>query len=134
MSPRWHKVARDLRGEPARTGLLVLALALGSFGVGADLTAHAILSREIRASFASTRPPSLVLHLEGDATPELAAALVSEVPDVKQAEARGMIEARVEVAPDTWRRLLLFTVADFDHLGLSIFTRESGACSARSEC
>ena len=47
LSPRWHKVARDLREHKGRTFLVVLSIAVGVFAVGMIATSRVILSREM---------------------------------------------------------------------------------------
>jgi len=127
IAPRWKKVARDLTLNRTRTALALVALSIGTFAVGTDLTAYRILTREIRTSFEGTSPPSVILHIDGSgATPDLARE-VERVPGVRKAEARGALEGRVLIAPDEYRRLLLFTVDDFDDLKVSTFTLETGS-------
>ena len=45
LSPRWRKVVRDLWLNRARAVLVVLAIAIGTFAVGAVLGAYSILTR-----------------------------------------------------------------------------------------
>ncbi len=127
IAPRWTKVWRDLSLNRARTALALIALTIGTFAVGTDLSAYAILSREIRASFEATSPPSVIVHVEGSGADRQLATAALEVPGVARAEARGLLEARVQSAPDEWKRMLLFVIDDFDALQVSTFTSELGA-------
>ena len=52
VSPRWHKVLRDLWGNKARTVLVVLSIAVGVFAVG------------MTASYLATTPSSAILYTE----------------------------------------------------------------------
>lgn len=127
MAPRWRKVWRDLALDWPRTALAVMALALGTFGVGSDLAARAILEREIARSFDATRPPSLVLHLGGAGADRALARAAAALPGVEAAEARGELEARMQAGPDRWRRLMVHVVDDFQALEVSVFRAGAGA-------
>jgi putative ABC transport system permease protein len=126
-SPRWNKVWRDLTLNRTRTLLALIALAIGTFAVGADLTAYAVLTRELRVNFEGTSPPSVILHVEGDGADRALAQAAAQVPGVAKAEARGLLEARVQSAPDEWKRILLFVIDDFDALQVSTFNPQRGA-------
>ena len=82
IAPRWTKVWRDLSLNRARTALALIALTIGTFAVGTDLSAYAILSREIRASFEATSPPSVIVHVEGSGADRQLATAALEVPGV----------------------------------------------------
>lgn len=124
MSARWRKVWGDLRESPARTLLVGLAIAVGAAAVATTFTARTILLREVEASFQGSRPASAVLWL--DAVDGELLAKVRELPGVAEADARRLVRARVRVAPDEWRPLLIFGVADFDNLRVSVFRPVSG--------
>jgi putative ABC transport system permease protein len=122
--PRWRKLWRDLWMERGRAALMVVAVAVSLLGVGAVLGAYAILTREISRNYLGTRPASATLELEA-----VDRALVDEVrqrPGVAEAEARGMLLARVKVGRD-WRPLLLFVIDDFGSMRLNRFRHEGGA-------
>jgi len=125
LSPRWHKLGRDLRTEGGRALLMVTAIAVSLSAVGAVLGAYSILTREIAVNYLGTRPASATLEVEGGVD----AALVEEVqrqPGIAEAEAREVMLARVRVGDD-WRPLLLFVVDDFAELRLNVFRSEAGA-------
>lgn len=124
LSPRWRKLLGDLSESRQRTSAMVLALAIGIFGVGTMLGSYSILTREIARNYQSTDPASATLELES-----VDDALVAEVrtlPGIADAEARATILARIRVGND-WMRLLLFVINDFDDLRLNKFEREDGA-------
>lgn len=127
IGPRWIKVLRDLSLNRARTLLALVALLIGTFGVGAVLSAYSILTREIEVNFGSTRPPSVIVHVGGAGADRQLAAEVERLPGVERAEARGLLEGRALRGPDEWRRILLFTVDDFRDLRVSAFTPERGS-------
>jgi putative ABC transport system permease protein len=125
LSPRWRKLARDASATRGRLLLMVAAIAVSVVAVGAVLGAYAILTREIGASYAGTRPASVTLELPGGADPALVAAVRAR-PGVAEAEAREVVLARARLGEE-WRRLLLFVVDDFGDVRLNRFRPVDGA-------
>jgi putative ABC transport system permease protein len=124
-SPRWQKLLRDLWLMRGRTALMVIAIAVSLFGVGTVLSAYAILTPEISRNYLGTNPASATLEL--DRVDDALLAAVRARPGIGAAEARETLIARVQVAPDQWRPLLLFVIPDFNAMRISTFTREQGA-------
>jgi putative ABC transport system permease protein len=124
-SPRWQKLLRDLWLTRGRTALMVIAIAVSLFGVGTVLSAYAILTPEISRNYLGTHPASATIEL--DQVDDALLAAVRARPGIAAAEARETLIARVQVAPDQWRPLLLFVVPDFSTMRISTFTREAGA-------
>jgi putative ABC transport system permease protein len=125
MSPRAAKIFGDLKESPARAGLIMLAVLIGTAALLTALGARAVLEREITAGYAEGRPAAIILTLD-----QVDDALVAEArqqPGVVDAEARRLIRARAEVAPGDWRPLLLFGVRDFTDIRVSTIRREGGA-------
>ncbi len=105
--------------------MMVLAIAAGVTGVGAVLSADAILSREISRNYLGTTPAAATLEVD-----RLDDALVEQVrrrPGIADAQARATVTAQAKIGPDQWRPLLLFVVPDFTAMRIATFTRESGA-------
>src|SRR5437762_782729 len=111
-SPRWQKLLRDLWLTRGRTALMVLAIAVSLFGVGTVLSAYAILTPEISRNYLGTHPASATIEL--DRVDDALLAAVRARPGIAAAEVRETLIARVQVAPDQWRPLLLFVVPDFN--------------------
>jgi putative ABC transport system permease protein len=124
-SPRWQKLLRDLWLTRGRTALMVIAIAVSLFGVSTVLSAYAILTPEISRNYLGTNPASATIELDRVDDALLAAARAR--PGIADAEARETLIARVQVAPDQWRPLLLFVIPDFNAMRISTFTREQGA-------
>jgi hypothetical protein len=57
-------VRRDLWLHLPRTLLVILAITLGIFGVGAFLDAYAILTPTIATNFAITNPEAITLRMK----------------------------------------------------------------------
>lgn len=124
-SPRWHKALRDVWVNKARTILVILAIAIGIFGVGTILNSYAILTREMNRNYMDTRPASAVLYMEGvDAD---LAQTVKARPEIADAEARRSLTARYQMGPNKWISIVLFVIDDFDALRVNRFYPERGA-------
>jgi putative ABC transport system permease protein len=125
LSPRLHKVLRDLRTERGRVALMVTAITASLIAVGSVLGGYCILTREMARNYLGTRPASASLELAGPVDDALVEA-VRTLPSVADAEAGEIVLARARVGPD-YRPLLLFVVDDFQHMRLNTFRREHGA-------
>ena len=58
------KVLSDLWGNKVRTLLVVASMAVGLFAVGMIATIHAILSTDIRASYAAVNPANIMINAD----------------------------------------------------------------------
>ena len=125
VSPRWKKLWRDLQAAQGRMSMMVIAIAVSIFGVGAVLSAYTILTREISRNYLDTNPASAFLEL--DRVDDSVVAAVRQQPDIADAEASSWVVARVEVKPNEWMQLLLFVVKDFNAMRIDKFLPESGA-------
>lgn len=124
IAPRWRKTLRDLWANRARTLVVILAVAVGVAAVGAVLSAYTILTREMDASFAATKPASAVLTVPS-ATPE-ALAIARAHPGVADAQARGSARGRISTGADEWRAIQLFVIPDFRDMRFSLIAPEAG--------
>ncbi len=123
-SPRWRKVLRDLWLHLPRALLVILATALGIFGVGSFLVAYAVLTPTIETNFAITNPAAITLRM--NAIDESIVQRARNFPGVTAAEARRTVYARVEIRPNEWGIMILSVVSDFNHLQVNKFWSESG--------
>jgi putative ABC transport system permease protein len=125
LSPRWRKLLRDVKIAKGRTLMMVLAMAIGIFGVGTMLSAYTILTREINVNYMNTTPASAYLEVE-----DLDESLVQSVrqqPNIAAAEVTAWVDSRIEVRPNEWMPLLLFVVSDFNSMRINTFQPENGA-------
>jgi len=125
LSPRWRKLAGDLRNARGRLSMMVVAMAVGMFGIATILSAYTILTREISRNYLGTNPASALIELD-QVTDDLVDA-VRLRPGIANAEAASSVWARIEVKPGEWMPLLLFVVKDFRAMKIGMFHPESGA-------
>ena len=124
---RLKKVLREIVQDPAKNLMLVLAIAVGVFGVGTILGAYAVLTRTMAENYLGTRPASATIQV--DPARPLGPADIEEVrhlPGIADADRRATLTARMRVN-GAWMPILLFVVDDFDDLRTNKVTSLSGA-------
>jgi putative ABC transport system permease protein len=118
------KVIRDLTSDYSKNLMLVLAIAIGVFGIGSILGGYAVISREMRANYMSTEPASATIEIDG----HISSALLDSVrtlPGIKKAERRSTIVGRMKVH-ERWHPILFFVIDDFEKMEISTFRHISG--------
>jgi len=128
---RLRKVLRDLGETPVRTALAILAMAAGVFGVGAMLTAFAILERELARTFVETNPANVILRTS--AIGDTIVDSVRRMPGVRDAEVRAIVSGRLRVGRDEWVPLVLFVIRDFDDIRVDRIRLDSDAWPREGE-
>lgn len=124
MKTRYKKVLRDLVSGYAKNAMLVIAMTMGVFGVGAILGGYSVVKREMTANYMGTIPASATLEMEDSITQTLLDS-VRRWPGVAQAERHATVSARMRV-DDKWFPMLLFVVDDFAHQRTKIARHVSG--------
>lgn len=125
VSPRWRKLLGDLRNAQGRMVMMVIAIAVGIFGVGTMLSTYTILTREISQNYLNTNPASALLEI--DKVDDSLVESVRHRPGIADAEASSTVMARIETKSGEWIPLLLFVVKDFNEMRINTFRPESGA-------
>jgi putative ABC transport system permease protein len=119
------KVVRDLTSAYSKNLMLVLAVAVGVFGVGSILGCYTVINREMATNYLSTEPASATLEYHGMISPEMLDT-INTLPGVRRAEKRATITARMKVN-DRWYPILLFVIDDFSTMAISKFIPVSGS-------
>lgn len=125
IAPRWRMVLRDLHLSWERTLLVIAAIAVGVFGVGAILTGFSIMMREIDSSYMGTNPASVRMWTDG-VDEGLLTALRAR-PDVAIVESRRMLRASVRTGDGEWSAMPLYAPPSFENLRIDTFAPEEGA-------
>jgi len=127
MKTRYKKILGDLRTDYLKNLMLIIAIAIGVFGIGAILGAHAVVNREMAANYMGTVPASATIEVE----PSISTGLLDSVrnfPGITRAERRVTVVARMKVN-ERWHPLLLFVIDDFAQLNINKFHYVSGAAT-----
>src|SRR3989337_2391954 len=125
MRPRYMKVIRDLTSEYSKNLMLVLAIAVGVFGIGSILGGYAVISREMASNYMNTEPASATIEIEGGISSTLLDS-VRTFPGIKKAERRATIVGRMKVN-ERWHPILFFVIDDFEKMEISKFQQISHA-------
>lgn len=112
MNIRLLKVIRDITSDYAKNLMLVLAIAIGVFGIGAILGAYSVLTREMSSNYLGTNPASATLET-GSAISTGLLDSVRHFPGIQEAERHATVSARMKVG-DKWYPMLLFVIDDFE--------------------
>ena len=108
MNIKVRKALSDLRMNPGRTALVVLALVIGLWGMGSLMVSATILRNDLQQNFVMTRPPHAILtSREFD---RLDVAAFSKRAEVEGVEFRDLSLQRIEVYPNVWIPLWLLAL------------------------
>lgn len=124
MKPRYRKVIRDLTSNYSKNLMLVLAIAVGVFGIGSILGGYAVINREMAINYLSTEPASATIEFGGKISNQLLDS-IRAFPGIRKAERRATITARMKVN-DRWYPILLFVIDDFSRMEISRVLPVSG--------
>jgi putative ABC transport system permease protein len=124
MQTRYQKVAGDLKADYTKNAMLVIAIAIGVFGIGSILGGYQVINREMTSNYRSTNPASATIELEKGISKDLLDS-VKTFPGIKTAERRATVTGRMKVK-ERWYPILLFIVDDFNQLQLTRFHWLSG--------
>ncbi len=119
------KVIRDLTSNYSKNIMLVLAIAVGVFGIGSILGAYKVINREMATNYLSTEPASATIEFEGTISNALLDS-VRLLPWIKAAERRATITARMKV-DERWYPILLFVIDDFKKMEVNKVLPVSGS-------
>ncbi len=111
MKTRYFKVIRDLTSDYSKNFMLVLAIGIGLFGIGAILGGYSVIKREMKDNYMGTVPASATIEIEGEISKTLIES-IKKFPGIAEAERHATVSARMKVG-EKWFPLLLFVSDDF---------------------
>ena len=123
-SLRWRKAWRDLTHDKGRTGLVILAMAVGIFAFSVIVGARDMVRRELNSSYQAIQPASATLYIDPFDSDFVES--VRGMPQVARATGRRIVPVRVEVQPNVWQEIRLVTVDDFEALEVNIVFPQHG--------
>jgi putative ABC transport system permease protein len=125
LSPRWHKVLRDLWINRTRTLVVVFSISVGVCAVGAILNSQIILDRDLKQAWSALNPASASIVTLDPFDDELVNT-VRHMKGVSEAEGRRSSRIRVRVGPQEWKDLQVFAIPDYDDIRVNIVRPQSG--------
>jgi putative ABC transport system permease protein len=124
MNAKLKKVFGDLRLNPGRSALVILALVIGLWGVGSIFVSYSILKNDLNENFSRTRPAHVIVTSKNYDRLDLTE--FRNRPEIENAEFRDLSIQRIEVSPSRWLPLWIFGVEDFTHFNLAQIYNEEG--------
>lgn len=124
MNMKFRKVIGDLRVNPGRIILVILALIIGLWGVGSIWVSYTILSRDLNENFVRTNP--LHAAITSKDFNRLDLTVLRSRPEIEKAEFRDFATLRIETHPNDWIPLWLFGVEDFNHFNMARIFDQKG--------
>lgn len=123
MNARSHKVVRDLLGNPARTILVITAIAIGLAGLSTTLRARSIFTANLAQEIALINPSSAtILTASAD---DSAVVAVADLGEVSEAEGRLVTFARIAIGEEQ-RPLRLVALNDPSATSVDRLRHEAG--------
>ena len=98
----------DLWGDKTRTSLVVLSISVGVFAVGMIITAFAMLSQDINASYAAINPANISILTDPFAEDFI--RRIEKIPGVAEVEGRYVTTVRARRGEENWQNLSLVGV------------------------
>ncbi len=124
LSPRWHKVFRDLLINKARTILVVLSIAVGIFAVGAIAHMYIISTRDLAAAYDLVQPAHALIVTNESFDDDLIRT-VRRIDGVSVAEGRREVGLRFRtLQSDQWYSISLVVISDYQHMGVNKIARD----------
>lgn len=124
MSIIFKKSMRDIKQRFRSSLLAIFALSIGIWGGGTLLVSFYIMSNDLSANYLQTKPVQLSLQSKDFAKLDL--QKLRNQPEIAAAEFRDRSILRIEVKPDEWLPLWLYSVDDFEQLSVAKFYPQSG--------
>lgn len=119
MGTQYKKVIEDLFDNLSKSVMVILAIALGVFGLGIIFDSYCITDREMTASYKATNPASFTLTVDN---PDILLMKTLQArDDVEHFELRKALIARVGTDKDIWYQAKIYVVNDWEHLSINTF-------------
>lgn len=120
-----RKSLREMTERLNSTLVAILALTIGLWGVGTLLVSLHIMTNDLSENYSQTEP--IHISIKSKDFNKLDIGELRQSSDVKAAEIRDKSILRVEVHPDEWLNLWLYSVEDFRQLSLGKIYSQKGS-------
>jgi putative ABC transport system permease protein len=124
LTPRWHKVVRDLWSNKTKTILVVLAMAVGLFAFGSVFITEDILVASMDNQYKATNSSSIIFYTDSFDTNLL--RWVGEQPEVGQVQGRASYGLKMFGGDKTYN-LTLIAYDDNNNITMNKITPEKGS-------
>ena len=121
---RWRKILRELPGS--RTPLVVICLAIGTAIVGTMIATLAVLNTNIERQFRDANAASATLVIP-EGFDRAFVDSVRTMPEIEDAEGRGVFQSRVKVGQGEYVPMLFFAIDAYADMRINKALPERGA-------
>lgn len=121
---KWRKGFRDIAENKMRSFFVVLAIAVGVFGITVVANSYSILMREMDLNYNKTNPSSSTIWT--DYMKEKDINQILSLPYISEVEKRDKIVGRVQVKENEWKDIWLYVIENFSDIRLDTFQAEDG--------
>ena len=121
----FKKSLRDMMIHNRSTLVAILALTIGLWGVGTLMVSLHIMTNDLDENYSQTSPAHISVRSKD--FNRLNIEELRKNPNIMAAEIRDKSILRVEVRPDEWLPLWLYSVDDFERLSLGKFFPQNGS-------
>ncbi len=125
LRPRWLKVLIDLWDSKLRTILVVASIAVGVFTVGTITATYIILATDMNTSYAASNPANIDIWT--DPFDESFLTTIKNIPGVKEAEGRFIMDVQVSRDGENWISLELVAIEDYPSANINLRNPQQGA-------
>lgn len=122
--PRWQKVLTDLRGNPGRTLLVIISIAIGLFAFGVIATLYVVIRQDMREGYAAQQPANI--RLRTSLIDDDMVASIQNIEGVNQAQGARLISLRVQKSLEEWVTIDLKSQKDFENSDINQLNLETG--------
>ena len=117
MRTQYKKVIEDIFFNLSKTILIILAIALGVFGVGVIIDTYCITGREMNTSYEATNPSSFIITV--DNPDEGLQQLLKKNNKIEEYELRKTILSRVGIQDDLWYEAKIQVIPNWDTIKIN---------------
>ncbi len=133
MRPRWRKVFSDLLDNKLRTALVVFSIAVGVFAIGMIVGAYVIISDDMSANYAASKPMNVELRTNESFSSDIIST-VQSMRGVAEVEGRRVFPIRARVpGSSSWIALNMVAVDDYKKIKIGLLGPISGATAPQKK-
>jgi putative ABC transport system permease protein len=126
VTARLHKILGDLSSSKARTALVAMSIAVGVAAVGMVAGARAMMLRSLDRSRTEAAFPNATIVTAERFGPRIVAR-VRSLPEVRDVDARTIVDARIRTPAGAWRNLTLAALPSYLTVRIARVSSERGA-------
>jgi putative ABC transport system permease protein len=124
---RWVKIIKDIWSYKSRSILVVLSIAVGVAAVGMINNAAIIIQHDLYGEYAAGNPAQLEIYAAP--FPKELATAVSGMREVKDVQARRIVNASISTPRGSWQDLELHVVPDYNTISVNQPVLEQGSAT-----